>query len=857
MASITVEQRNEITGLIITMFNAAPGAGVLSDVVGAREAGTSLESIADILATKPQFQSVYPSFLTSQEFADRVVGNLLPSDMPSGAKAWATDWIISKINGGESSASVLLQAFQALSTTENSNYESAQALLENRIEVANHYSVVREQPSTSLVELQDVLDGVTADPASVQVAKDHIDQNLAGQNFVLTTGADNFTGSTGDDEFRAMSVDANGAPASTFTSFDNLNGGAGTDTLNLFVDGALNGTIPANVTVQNVEIININSVGAAFAPVDASRFQGATQINQKALASAVTNLAATTTAGFIELAGGLSVTAADAAASAKVNFSNVSDTVTLDVLAGANGTLNAVDITGTVVDVPTDGTVDAIATTITAGKDVESLTVNSAVDIDLTVNNGAGKTVSTVDASGSTGAITYVAAATVANVSTGSAADTVTLATAFSATLNSASLNGGDGNDTLTVAVDDTADVDATVSVDGGAGDDAIDIATAVAPGAATLALNVSGGAGDDTIKLTAGINSITEADAIDGGEGTDTLVADGKALVAEDYILLNEVLTGFEGIEFTNTSATVAADRMAGFKSITFSDAAGTITGVAADQKLFTSVDLTADAAGYKAGGTYAGTLDISAAPATTGSGITVVANADTVNLAIGAGESDGDGAVDDGGAYLKGDAKSANVTLTGTPDGDVEETAAVLLDTTADHTKMESFTVSGNGKAMVINDTAAALVQIDASGLTNAQPDGTIGTGLLLNSTNASAESVKLSQGLDLVYLGDSTFGDMDTVDGLTLTDDPATSDQLTVAANGFAAIEITAGSLNLALTAASSSAAGDAVVFHFGGNTYIYGDSDANNLLDDTDLLVKVVGAVDLDLLVDTLG
>src|SRR5690606_18152723 len=134
MASITTEARNELTGLFIALFNAAPGADHLSSIVAAREAGASLESIAANLAAKPEFQQSYPAFLTAEEFAARVVETLLTDDTAAGAKTWATNWIVGKLNAGETPANVLLQAAQALMLTENRNYAAAQDLMLNRIE---------------------------------------------------------------------------------------------------------------------------------------------------------------------------------------------------------------------------------------------------------------------------------------------------------------------------------------------------------------------------------------------------------------------------------------------------------------------------------------------------------------------------------------------------------------------------------------------------------------------------------------------------------------------------------------------------------------------------------------------------
>lgn len=867
MASITVEQRNELTVLAIAMFNAAPGAQVLSQLVSAREAGASLEGIAAALATKPQFEEVYPSFLTAEEFADRVVDNLLTPDTPAGAQTWAKNWILGQLNAGATPASILLNAARALVQTSNSNYESAKDQLLNKLEVANYYSVEKEQPSTNLADLQAVLENVTADPASVDQAKQEIDNNLDGEDFTLTTGADTFKGSSGADVFRALTVDGDGDPASTLTAFDNLDGGAGVDTLELYVAAGFNDTWPGNVSIKNIEIININADGAPLGPtVDASKFVGATQINQKALASKVINLGSGTTAGFYELGGALAVDAADAATSASINFFNVADSATLTVEAGAAGTLDTVNITGNVVDVPADKTLDPVATAIKVGKDVETLTLNSAVAVELTVNDGAGsKKVSTVDASGSTGALKYNAAATVANIKSGSANDTLTLNTAFTASLKSASVSSGEGDDKVEVNLAAGGNKGVTAEVDTGDGKDEIRLINII-----DVAVEVKAGAGDDTVYLNT-IGDVTEEDLIDGGAGFDTVVTDGKALVAEDYILLDEVLKNFEGVRFVNAGAIVEADRLSAYKVIEFHGGASTATGVASDQKLVTSVDLDATAAGYKAGPpvTYAGTLDITAGFVNAGDTLTLTANADTINLAVTAGASNKDGAVDQSLVTLKGDAKSISVSFTASldnkgnadPSDDVNEIGVVILDTATDHKELTSFKAVGNGGVVLNNDANAKLATIDLSGLDSKAPDGTLAPASIITSSADIAETYKLGNGVDQITLGNSTVVATDVIEGLNLVEDEATpgvldatSDLLGLSiSGGFTTATITGGSLNLALTNAAA-LADDRLVFTFNGDTYIYADIGATaDEVDDDDLLVKLVGtSVDIELL-----
>ena len=855
MASITTEARNELTGLFVALFNAAPGAGYLSDIVAAREAGASLESIAANLATKPEFQTVYPAFLTAQEFAARAVDNLLAPTTPAGAQTWAENWIVGKLNAGETPANVLLQAAQALALTSNANYAASKAQLLNKIEVSNHYSVANEQPSTNLVDLQEVLDGVNDTAASVVAAKAAIDGNLAGETFTLTKGADNFVGTTGADTFIAQSIE------SVFTAFDELDGGKGVDTLTIYTDGAFNAGFPANAVVKNIEIININNEGAAnYGPVDASVFQGATNINQNAFADAVTKLGANTVAGFNDIvAGALSVTAAATAASAAVAL-NVDDATTLTVAGDA---LNTVTVTGTVTDaaVPADG-VDAIDLNVTVGKNVQALTVNSAVDVVLTATAN-GKDVTSVDAAASAGAIFFNAATTVAAIKTGAGADEVALNTVFTTTSKAASVTTGAGDDVIEVSLTAAGIAGVTASVDAGEGDDEIFLDNII-----DVTVNVNAGAGDDKVYLQA-IDTVTEADVIEGGEGFDTIVADGKTLVAEDYILLEEVITGFEGIEFVNVGASIDAARLAGYTAITFAGGASTATNVAAAQKISTSVDVNLTAAGYSTGATttYAGTVNVTNIE----SWNDIQVQAETVNLTVVA-TSNNDGAVDYSEAYLSGDVKVANVVLqsdldtNGTADttDDVYEEAYFELyagNTVGDLHKLTTLTITGKGEVYIENDTGSSLTTIDLSGFETLEGEWSD-----IYTVSAKAEVIKLGAGQEYVEIENSTYKNMDTIYNLNLVDDAAAagkqidwtkSDDLDIAdaAGGFVKTTITAGSLNLAFVAAAA-LADDAVVFQFSGNTYIYEDSNGDNLLNDDDIVVKLVGLIDLDLLVDVL-
>lgn len=354
----------------------------------------------------------------------------------------------------------------------------------------------------------------------------------------LTAGADAFVGGSSADVFNALTVKADGSAATTLSAFDSIDGGAGIDTLNIYSTstGPQNASLPTSATVKNVEIINIYNDGAAFDTgaanvVDASKFVGATAINQNGLAAALTNVAAGTVAGFkgVTATGptALSVTAATAATSASVQLDAVKGAATNVATATVAGdALNSVTVAGTLAQTTVNATAASLALDVTAGKDVQTLTVNSAVKTTLTVTEGADTTqkVKTVDASASAGDISYLGTvaggANVATIKTGAGADTVTIATVTvkdDATTTadetvSALLETGAGVDNLTINTSGTG----TTTVNAGEGNDTV---TLTADGSGKLTVNL--GAGNDTFK---GAGSVAGTDAIDGGAGTDTL---------------------------------------------------------------------------------------------------------------------------------------------------------------------------------------------------------------------------------------------------------------------------------------------------------------------------------------------
>lgn len=719
--------------------------------------------------------------------------------------------------------------------------------------------------------------------------------------FALTQGLDNIVGTSGNDTINAFAFNVvTGADTTTLQSVDVIDGGAGKDTLNIEVkvdtaSADFNDAIQG--TIKNVEIININNTAAnSAAAVDASKFEGATNINQIGKANNVTNLAATTTAGFQDFAAAaatFNVTPADDAAKVSVDLKNVAEGSTVNVLATGTGTLkdtgtgtlNSVALTGTVVDLaseeaPKDG-VTNINLMVTAGKDVESFAVNTSTATTLTLKDGAGKSIKSVDLSVSTGSVDYrTAGVAVASIKGGAGSDKLTNKFDGTATATAATLNGGAGNDTLNVLVTKGVATAVTAAVDAGEGNDTVNLTI---NGGVTYTVNV--GDGNDTVAIT---NTVKTTDKIDGGAGTDTVSLDPLAatLAADDYIVFNKVLTGFETLKLTNKVTNLDASQLAA-NYATLDLSTGSIVTKVGTQEVIAHGDVNVEAAGYKAivapatEATYAGTLQITSVA----SGI-VTAKAETVNLAVKA-SANGNGAADNTVITdLAGDAKTATVTLSAAKDDnnstattdDQLDTAKLRFTNAAANTKLTSLTISGNGAANVTNGDVdvpnpvnTELVTVDASGLASADIDGKAVAGLTYISNNAKAETIKLGTGLDVVTLNASTYGKMDTVEGLNLVLNTAKTgfdltkgDGLNIGAQTAAFQKFTTSQTDFDLAlkdaAAYEKVAGagtpsdNHLVFQLGGNTYVFVDAGTDaGLIDAGDTVVKLTGLVDLDVLV----
>jgi Ca2+-binding RTX toxin-like protein len=277
---------------------------------------------------------------------------------------------------------------------------------------------------------------VTNAPSALATA---VNAGGTGSSFALTAGVDNLTGTASNDIFTADNTQT----AKTLGAADTINGGAGVDTLRVFL--AAGDASFANPTLSNVENVTING-GIVTAYTAAAGTTGLTIEAPVALGATYTVAGQAVTLKGATVAGTTTITStADTAANVTLNgwgSATLAETVALTGAAVATATLTA---TGANSSITLNGTSALKTLNLTGDKNL-TVATNATVSAGLT----------SINASTATGVVNVdVSAATVAAAFafTGSAGnDTLTLADGNLATLTAGTqLNGGAGVDTLVI----------------------------------------------------------------------------------------------------------------------------------------------------------------------------------------------------------------------------------------------------------------------------------------------------------------------------------------------------------------------------------------------------------------------
>ncbi|MBA2673516.1 hypothetical protein [Ramlibacter sp.] len=504
------------------MFNAAPGKQYFDEISDFFEAnGRSLTMTARGLSGVAAFNTLYPSYLTTQQFTTTFLATLGLQGVQE-----ANDYILGQANAGVNWGQIILQAEQLLLGTNSATYAQAKALLQNRIEVATYYTITEGQSSTNFHTLQDVLVGVTSDHATVVTAEARINEQAhVGLSYELKVGIDTLLGTTGNDFFYATNASLN--------SFDSVNGNAGMDTFSLVVSNDA-GSIGDYVLPTSVSMTSIEKLIVEWNPydyydglyADVSNWTGLTTMTVVNTGDYYYNTTDITTKSNVT---NLSVTGGGTVQIEDIGTTDTLATVSLD---GVNG---YADIYTNALTTLNLSNYDGYGVYIDAAAGTRTLAVNLSNVSDTYVEDETATTLSfNVTGTAASDLDIYAESATTINIAGSKALEITYLDTAALTSINGSTDTGG-------ITVDST--LGNKVAFTGGSGADKVEI------GATTVAINM--GAGNDTVIFDTAV--LGTGGLVNGGDGTDTLVMTAaNAVTASASTKFNGVVSNFEHLTLT-----------------------------------------------------------------------------------------------------------------------------------------------------------------------------------------------------------------------------------------------------------------------------------------------------------------
>lgn len=446
--NFTEEMQTAAFQLGVGLFGIPLGTSFLSEISNymTQVQGASIDDLyAVVLASSVGTSaSYYPTYLTNEQFAERLANKLLgASGSVVTADAWTAgkDWVVSSLNTMTRAevAKLAIEAVAGVSATDTT-YGAARQMFDNKMTVAEYYTLTKNGASTDTGVLAAYLTGVTADAATVTTAQTAINNGgtdvTGGLSLTLSTGADTISGGGNNDVIQGG--------ADTLSTSDSINGGAGTDVFTVRM-----GDTAVTPQITNVEVLNVNFYGNS-ALLNLNQADGYSAINVwgNGGSSHLTNVDSAVTVALVSgMAGELEIGYAGA--------SNTADSATIAIGNASAYTLH--ESAATIENFNLVINAAAASGALIVGSATTALNISGSASAELNLTVESGSTAFNVNASALAAdlKLKYSGSAQEVNITTGSAADTIVLGSSLGVLMNSltANINGGDGADKLTFSI--------------------------------------------------------------------------------------------------------------------------------------------------------------------------------------------------------------------------------------------------------------------------------------------------------------------------------------------------------------------------------------------------------------------
>jgi hypothetical protein len=672
--AISAEDRDFLVSLYVGYFNRAPDPAGLQFWIDQVEAGRDTNTIAADFAASPEAKSLYP-FLTTPDvssptsFITAVYANLFNRAPDAAGQAfWEQQLSSGAVSPADAIDAIIKGATTAPDSTILTNKNTVG--LDFATDAGNTPGFTFDLNGASGSAATSAISGVTEDTSTVIAAQAATDAYLngiagAGETLTLTTGVDDLAGTASNDTFKGL---VDGAATETLNALDEIDGGAGTDTLEIAAVGALT-TADIPTTITSVENITVRATGGVT--VDSSGISGVTSLastqstTSDLTAAASTDISVSGATGQIDVDGGKDITVTDA---------NDASDINVGVNAQSAGTV-------TVTDTNNEGANDIV---VDGGTDVTVTTTATETSGDITVGGGSepsGAVVVTQNTNSDSSAAVAVGDVTVTGGSTIAITANITNTAqagvaAANVTAGTYTATAGDNTTSISVTQNNIA-TDVAATSTGGSAETAVVTFGALAAGEAVII-------GDAGAALTA---------------GTDLMFIASKALTAQEvaaaFANLTAADTQANGGIVANGTFTGALD--AGWTSGVASGATVTFTSTADPTSNVNSLTIGTDDDGTAVGNDAAANADFSVA-VTEGVAPTTTAAVDVT-------------ATD--GAVVADDNATASVTTV-----NVDGFVNADLGTNAGFDALTDLTLA-NGAGAIVLDTAQTSLKLSLDGI------------------------------------------------------------------------------------------------------------------------------------------
>jgi hypothetical protein len=547
-----------IQGVYVALFGRPADTTGLTFFKGVTNDGADLSAIGDLTTTKE-----YTDRFVGQTNA-QIVNSIYQSLFGHDADAAGLNFFLGELLAGRQTIQTI--AINILDGAQGTDKEIVDrkiaaadaftAELDTAAEILGYSGPAAAASGVAFLKTVTTTAPTAAEVTAAAAAAVAIGTGATDQTFSLTTAVgESLIGSDGNDVFTAL-ADAGGlggTPPATFNVGDTVDGGAGTDTINI-IAGSAGAPAPAGA-VKNVEIVNLISDapgdGFVLGTADVAGFAGVTQLWQKGGAASldVTGLTNSVTAGFANTAVALNagdVTAATGAANDTVNVALTSVATGAVVTVGevTVGGVKTVNVNGSVAGAGAI-TVDMNTATVQGTGLAGETTLNLGLTSNGTVTVVSG-TLKTQDMSASTGNLTMAGALGTIETIKGGSGNDVLLGGAASKLIE-----GGAGNDTI------TAGGVAGEVINGGANGTTLDAITLGANAVAQTVITDVGQSGITLAKADTITNFATLTDKLDfnlaAGSATNFLDGGASSSFTDGLTNANTAMDGTVQYYLTN----------------------------------------------------------------------------------------------------------------------------------------------------------------------------------------------------------------------------------------------------------------------------------------------------------------